>query len=288
MSQYAAAAVLVLWLSLLRGNCDDQRPEPPCPAHLSIAIPEDAAPLSNGSLLHAGLLYPPDSHWHDGNSSRGCVCRVSPAPCLRKCCGPGQLVSPSLGELGQCVPAGAEPEAELGLEEARAEGPMRTGAGRARLRDWFTLFESPRCAEELVLLELSPEQYPEDEYLLLANGSLWVQALGVLPVGWFCLDRRLGAPEGQLAVLACLEREKHQLEEESQTAVRIGYMLSVPFLAVTFLVYAIIPELRNIYGKTLMCYVVSLLTAYSSISVSNFFHYGTACTVTGEFSLRPG
>lgn len=36
----------------------------------------------------------------------------------------------------------------------------------------------------------------------------------------------------------------------------------MPFLMVTFFVYACVPELQNIHGKCLMCYVSTLFTAY--------------------------
>lgn len=39
-------------------------------------------------------------------------------------------------------------------------------------------------------------------------------------------------------------------------------LLSVPFLVATFLVYAILPELRNVHGKSLMCYLAGLFVGY--------------------------
>lgn len=44
-------------------------------------------------------------------------------------------------------------------------------------------------------------------------------------------------------------------------------MISVPFLIITFLVYGFIPELRNLHGKSLMCYVVGLTLLFTSLSV---------------------
>lgn len=41
-----------------------------------------------------------------------------------------------------------------------------------------------------------------------------------------------------------------------------GVLLSVPFLIATFLVYAILPELRNVHGKSLMCYLAGLSVGY--------------------------
>lgn len=39
-------------------------------------------------------------------------------------------------------------------------------------------------------------------------------------------------------------------------------MLSVPFLLATFLVYALIPELRNLHGMCLMAYCAGLIVAF--------------------------
>lgn len=63
----------------------------------------------------------------------------------------------------------------------------------------------------------------------------------------------------------------------------------MPFLVITFLVYACIPELKNLHGKTLMSYVFSLtlsfilLAVINSRSVSNEeqFTIGLICKVIG-------
>lgn len=44
-------------------------------------------------------------------------------------------------------------------------------------------------------------------------------------------------------------------------------IFSLPFLLITFCVYGFIPELRNLHGKSLMCYVFSLTVLYISLSV---------------------
>jgi hypothetical protein len=44
-------------------------------------------------------------------------------------------------------------------------------------------------------------------------------------------------------------------------------LISIPFLIITFLVYALIPELRNLHGKCLMCYTVSLTILYAVLSL---------------------
>lgn len=47
----------------------------------------------------------------------------------------------------------------------------------------------------------------------------------------------------------------------------IGMVLSLPFLFSTFLVYALVKELRNLHGKSLMCHVASLFVAYTSLII---------------------
>lgn len=41
----------------------------------------------------------------------------------------------------------------------------------------------------------------------------------------------------------------------------------MPFLVITFLVYGLIPDLRNLHGKNLMSYVICLAVAYISMAV---------------------
>lgn len=63
-------------------------------------------------------------------------------------------------------------------------------------------------------------------------------------------------------------------------------IFSLPFLLITFCVYGFIPELRNLHGKSLMCYVFSLTILYISLSVVQleseiFLPEGWACIFSG-------
>ncbi|KAL1402930.1 hypothetical protein pipiens_019593, partial [Culex pipiens pipiens] len=64
----------------------------------------------------------------------------------------------------------------------------------------------------------------------------------------------------------------------------IGMLLSVPFLLITLFVYACIPELRNMHGKSLMCYVLGLTVGYTALSLVQmrlFAAETTPCVVAG-------
>lgn len=68
-------------------------------------------------------------------------------------------------------------------------------------------------------------------------------------------------------------------------------LASVPFLIVTFFVYGVVRELRNLHGKCLMCYVFSLTLLYTSLAVINIVDvnlpkdYPNMCIVMGYTSL---
>jgi G protein-coupled receptor Mth (Methuselah protein) len=47
----------------------------------------------------------------------------------------------------------------------------------------------------------------------------------------------------------------------------IGMLLSSVFMGITLVVYALLPELRNLHGKCLMCHVACLFFAYLSLSL---------------------
>jgi G protein-coupled receptor Mth (Methuselah protein) len=61
-------------------------------------------------------------------------------------------------------------------------------------------------------------------------------------------------------------------------------VVSVPFLVVTFLVYALIPELRNMPGKCLMFYVAGMLVYSITLPVINLSNQTSNCTALGYIS----
>lgn len=84
--------------------------------------------------------------------------------------------------------------------------------------------------------------------------------------GQFCIDRFFGN-EFQIIAITCEI-------PSSETGLRIHYIVamivSVPFLLVTFLVYAFFKKLRNLHGKSLMCHIAALLVAYLSLIIIQF------------------
>uniref|UniRef100_A0A182S9T6 G-protein coupled receptors family 2 profile 2 domain-containing protein n=1 Tax=Anopheles maculatus TaxID=74869 RepID=A0A182S9T6_9DIPT len=64
----------------------------------------------------------------------------------------------------------------------------------------------------------------------------------------------------------------------------LGMIISIPFLVATLIVYALIPDLRNIPGKSLMCYVFALTVSYVALILikrSVFDNSPDWCTTIG-------
>ena len=49
-----------------------------------------------------------------------------------------------------------------------------------------------------------------------------------------------------------------------------GMMISIPFLLTTFCIYGFFSELRNLHGKSLMCFVLGLLIMYTFLIIIQF------------------
>jgi G protein-coupled receptor Mth (Methuselah protein) len=66
---------------------------------------------------------------------------------------------------------------------------------------------------------------------------------------------------------------------------------SIPFLVATFFVYGCIRELRNLHGKSLMAYVLSLTLMYASMAVILLYdrylyeNYLTICKIFGHLLM---
>uniref|UniRef100_A0A2M3ZP40 Putative secreted peptide n=1 Tax=Anopheles braziliensis TaxID=58242 RepID=A0A2M3ZP40_9DIPT len=60
-----------------------------------------------------------------------------------------------------------------------------------------------------------------------------------------------------------------------------GFLVSLPFLVVTFVVYAILPVLQNLQGLSIMCYVASLAVSYFLLALGRFGIYGYQSVMCG-------
>ncbi|XP_015514293.1 G-protein coupled receptor Mth2 isoform X1 [Neodiprion lecontei] len=288
MRKVAARSLATLVL-LVAGIIDgDQTPlsNSTCPASLALPIlnVDEIVDFKNGSISYEGRVYPAGYHrWDDSrNLTLGCVCELPGFKCVRKCCPGSQVLNSLTSNCSLQAPdrAARFPVPALELPEKNLDEEIRNFT---RLDQVFYLVESGfLCQGSKYLLE--PTKYPEDDFVLDSKGALVTQA-AVLEPERYCLDW-LDDLE-TIRVIVCYVEEAQ--EEPVKIEIKlypVGMIVSLPFLLATFLVYAIIPELRNVYGMTLMCYVASLLVAYTMLAVVQLITFGDLTCIVLAFVIH--
>ncbi|XP_035787866.1 probable G-protein coupled receptor Mth-like 10, partial [Anopheles albimanus] len=66
---------------------------------------------------------------------------------------------------------------------------------------------------------------------------------------------------------------EHETSDLSHQIYAFGFLVSLPFLVVTFMVYVILPVLQNLQGLLIMCYVASLSAAYLLLALGHMDIY---------------
>ncbi|XP_063222232.1 G-protein coupled receptor Mth2-like isoform X4 [Bacillus rossius redtenbacheri] len=180
-------------------------------------------------------------------------CGDPAAGCTRRCCAEGHRFDAAL----RCAPAPEDPP------------PPRPGLGQLR---------GYPCA---LRFRLRPDRDPEDAFQLLDDGRLLAPGVAPepFPTSQFCVE-----PLGDgLAAFLCFPDQRR--------AVSVAYpacmLASLPCLAATFLAYAVVPRLRNLHGKVLMCHVASLFLLYLVLAAADLgaFRPGTVACVVAAFII---
>nr|CAD7578977.1 unnamed protein product [Timema californicum] len=291
--------------------------ETPCDELFSVPVPNGQVLADNSLLDTDGTIYPPvdvrpgfkrghnsgpkattncydkihisllaldislmDLYWDSSPNGtadwRGCICLLR--PCVRKCCQEN-----AFRDSESCV-LGDHPSLYPFSPDVYNKDTERVNVSE----DHFIVMYGDPCGDKGKYL-LEPEEYPDDHYFLLEDGALFLPNLdnNTLDSSQFCIE--LINSTGRIMPLVCFPEADAVLASNEEEAVTlmypVGMLLSEPFLLVTVLVYALIPELRNLHGKSLMCHVSSLLTAYLFLSVMQLNVSGIgdiSCMVSGE------
>ncbi|XP_050309677.1 G-protein coupled receptor Mth2-like isoform X1 [Anthonomus grandis grandis] len=124
---------------------------------------------------------------------------------------------------------------------------------------------------------------PEDAFFIQENGDLWMPSNGKsYGNGEYCLDERNG-----LTAFVCFDNNSSELQEVlAEDAESTGMLISMPFLAITFIVYALLPD-KNLYQYALMIYVLTLFLAYLQLVLINYITLieNEACILIGYLTL---
>ncbi|KAG8239847.1 hypothetical protein J437_LFUL014820 [Ladona fulva] len=233
-----------------------------CEVHHSIVLLSPRI-LSNGTLIDPiqGISYPPGTYVELNGDYRVCPCKIGSMPCLRKCCPLGMAFGPE----SKCIP-----KDDIFWVNVTVDDSRNTIAVDAKKH--FALLPGRYCRSNQTYF-LDPKSYFEDEFFIKSyDGKLTTpyHSSEEYGIDHFCIE--YSEKTGDNRVLFCLPEDFHD-QTESRRITSLVYpilmLISVPPLLVTFLVYALIPELRNLHGKCLMCYVLCLMFSYILLAISH-------------------
>lgn len=256
--------------------------DPYCSPPLSVVLENgtDDATRENGtddailenSYVHDGIVYPAKFRWTAGNVTYGCICKMR--SCLRKCCGYDEVLSTNSKSGATCQKM-PQNDTENGMPELRLAVNLMSKEIKHidNLGQHFHLIQDNVCPSGSKKYSLNPNDH-EEAIILQANGSFSDLDGEIVPFWKFCIDWKVTVE--QIGILVCWTDADEGLNIAINTIMdgihHLGIMISIPFLVATFLVYAITPELKNLYGQTLMCYVFCLIIAYISLLLVNYIY----------------
>ncbi|CAH0585607.1 unnamed protein product [Chrysodeixis includens] len=135
-------------------------------------------------------------------------------------------------------------------------------SGLAAHEHFFYMYQRP-CSDSYLV----DSGAAGEELYIQQNGTLYEVAPGGqqwhLPTG-YCVDMMFNEnfSEPRLVAGVCFPEVATDDSVILYIAYAVGLLLSVPFLLATFLIYAFIPDLRNLHGMCLMAYCGGLIVAY--------------------------
>ncbi|KAI9563478.1 hypothetical protein GHT06_010941 [Daphnia sinensis] len=190
--------------------------------------------------------------------------------CVRKCCPRGTVLNVTSFEcdphnnatfefvfhdtLGQLV--NPDPGSYIIQDTDPLECPNNTGT------------QEPLTSKTR-MFSVSPDENIDDLFYILPDGQLFFPNFpeGSQTFRDYCIDDFLS----ENAILFLPNFKENTQKQDTQLAIGMfPYFLFIftVFLIATFLVYASIPELRNVHGVTVMCYVASLAVTYVGLGIN--------------------
>ncbi|XP_037034908.1 G-protein coupled receptor Mth2-like [Bradysia coprophila] len=261
---FIAIAVVVL-VFVVKSNAHLDDLNKPCKYLDSINITDGEENKDDGSIKFEGVSYPSYLHavydYEFVNESfrqpvaphvRGCTCKL--APCVRMCCPRGQYLYRSVNGTN-CYKNDSVSDASTSV----------TNDGQnfedEKVFEIFNYVVGKPCHK---IFQMKPSNYPEtNTWVLFKNGSILLgdPPYEMLSKNEYCLNPIQHNDTIEVSLMTCFI----PYSATKDSWLPYGMFISVPFLVVTTLVYTILPELRNVHGKSLVCYLLGLIVGYITL-----------------------
>ena len=239
-----------------------------CESNLSINI-ENGTEEDDGSIFFDGLIFPNETRYIDTEGELlGCPCKVK--KCIRKCCGPDEV-------LDNDYTCSLRNESDFTDVFSNSVDLIHSAINK--LDDDFYVIHTMDCAtpELLVIVASGEYKLPGENFQIVPNGSLILTqidkdnnkvAITAYGPERYCIEH-LEATNGTIFITCRTEGQLSELKRESikRWAETATNWFSVIFLIMTFIVYLILPDLRNIHGLTLMSHIACLTVTYTFLPI---------------------
>uniref|UniRef100_A0A1I8NM82 G-protein coupled receptors family 2 profile 2 domain-containing protein n=1 Tax=Stomoxys calcitrans TaxID=35570 RepID=A0A1I8NM82_STOCA len=234
----------------------------------NLVIHSDLVDIYNYEEIFNGVRLPRAPH------PRGCACQER--SCIRFCCHPTKELIANYSR--QC----SNEELEHDLEYDPYINVLATNGTMVRkhVTKEFTIVQGVPCEGAY---SLAPQLDEEDAWDIFENGSILRHYdMAYLTKRDYCLmPMELDDGQWVLNPMNCPIVKPASLSLQINN---IAMAISVPFIILTIMVYALIPELRNLHGKCLISYLSPLAIGYtilSTISLSEVEFPNFVCSCLG-------
>ncbi|XP_063920682.1 G-protein coupled receptor Mth2-like isoform X8 [Zophobas morio] len=190
--------------------------------------------------------------------------------CLRKCCPENFIL------------------ARGGCRRSNNTLTLRVFDGLTELNEsvHFNVIHEKNCTGG-INLRLSPKNFDIDIYYLQKDGSLYrpFHNDSFVSFAMFCMETFQLKNRTEIAPLVCFN--PNEVVPEPEGVCSWGMIISMPFLLLTFIAYALLPD-RNLHMKALMIYVINLMLGYLLlviIQLSEIRFSDGVCTAMGYFCV---
>ncbi|XP_062525808.1 G-protein coupled receptor Mth isoform X4 [Bombyx mori] len=233
--------------------------------------------LSNGTILSNGILYPPKHVYFNNETLRtyGCVCKVK--NCVRKCCSIGSVMYMN-STFKSCAYL---PDEGIMMNRGFNLHYVNRVKKNVKLNDSDFGYVYGKPCDDVYLEDKS--------WFLQEDGKLYIQIPESIPP-WlvqtpdeYCIDTFVredpttGERTSSLDALICFADKVNN----EQYVLRFTCMLiSCLFILATVAVYAWLPELRNLHGRVLMAYLLSLFVGFTFLATMQILLTINNITVT--------
>ncbi|XP_045536560.1 G-protein coupled receptor Mth2 [Papilio machaon] len=248
----------------------------PCKRTESLNITNGVV-FDNGTVLFDGVQYTRET-WYDleedGVVTRyGCPCIGR--TCLWKCCGEGQaFFNKSCLNTDYSAANPFNPPVHKGKDQVDFASNK------------FFYMYTKLCTERYLVdpntgLEDIFIQENASLYLSTSKSEVWLNP------SRYCVDMMTNTNDDfRMVALVCYpDKAPDDDSPVLYITYAIGLMISIPFLLATFLVYAFIPELRNLHGMCLMAYCGGLIVAYMFLAYLKLHSGKIGVAMTGCYII---